>query len=107
MNAQPDGLGKSLFGGKARGQVTQAADRHPGLALSINQQLLRAQHLLGKALAAPLQGLLDATDVAQVGTDTHNHADPARRARTISALKSAMACFSPTKTAWPINAWPM
>ena len=64
-----------------------------------------AEHLLGEALAVPLQRRADAAHVADVGADAVDQAVP--RARAMSSRKSPIAWRRPTKSACPIKAWPM
>ena len=93
MQPQADGLGEGLFGREARRQIGLAARLDPGPALAEDSQLMRAQHFLGKALAAARQRGADAADVADVGADAVDHG------KAMTSL--SMAWPSSMKWVWP------
>ena len=72
-HAQANGFAKGFFGGKARGQVAQAA-LGPALAAGApSGQFVGGQNFFGEAFAMALKAGADAADVADVGANAVDH----------------------------------
>ena len=72
-HAQADRLRECLLGGEARRQVVHAALLDARTPVGEIGDLVRPEHLVGEALAAPRQRIGDAAHVADVGADAVDH----------------------------------
>ena len=101
-HSRAEGLGARLLGREPLGVGGGAAGAPVRPALLDLSETTRDE-----PVPEPAEGLLDASDVAEIAADAYDHRSAAARPSSIAERIALTVAASPTKIASPIRKWPI